>query len=609
MMTSLKRFLIGRPLKSDQLGEQKLNKTKALAILSSDALSSVAYGPEQILLVLITISAAAFWYSIPIAVGVLVLLLALILSYRQIIYAYPHGGGAYVVSKENLGKYPGLVAGGSLLVDYILTVAVSVSAGTDAITSAFPGLHSYNVLIAILFVLLITTLNLRGVTESASFLAYPVYLFVLALFILIGLGLFNIMTGNVSAELHTPIGTPIAGVSLFLLLRAFSSGSSALTGVEAISNAIPNFKAPAPNNAAKTLAAMGILLAVLFSGIVVLAYYYGTVPLEEVTVVSQIAEQVFGRNFMYFFVQGTTALILILAANTGYSAFPLLAVNLAKDKYIPRMFTVRGDRLGYSNGILILGLFSILLIIAFEGRTEHLIPLYAVGVFIPFTLSQTGMMIKWIRQKPQGWVTKLIINTTGALISFIVTIMFFLTKFSQVWPVLVFLPLIILLFYRIHKHYEAVADQLRLSTCEEPPLAIEGNVIILPVAGITHVVENSLRYAQSMSADQIIAVHVPFEREDESIFEEKWKKFHPEIRLVTLYSPYRSIIQPLTKFIDTVQRKAGESNYQVTVIVPQFIPKKGWHNILHNQSSLLLRAHLLYRRDVIITTVPYHLKK
>lgn len=496
-----------------------------------------------------------------------------------------------------------------MLVDYILTVAVSVSAGTDAITSAFPSLHPYNVIIAIIFVLLITTLNLRGVTESASFLAYPVYLFVLAMFIMIGLGLFNVLTGRVPAELHTSLGTPVAGISLFLLLRAFSPGSSALTGVEAISNAIPNFKAPAPNNAAKTLAAMGILLALLFSGIVFLAYYYGIAPREQVTVVSDIAEHVFGRNFMYYVVQGTTALILVLAANTGYSAFPLLAVNLAKDKFIPRMFTVRGDRLGYSNGILSLGILSIILIIAFKGRTEHLIPLYAVGVFIPFTLSQTGMIVKWLRHKPEGWLPKLIINAIGALISFIVTMMFFLTKFTQVWPVLVFLPLIILFFYRIYKHYESVADQLRVATCGEPPLAIEGNIIILPVAGITHVVENSLRYAKSLSAQQIIAVHIPFEREDDAIFEEKWKKFHPEVRLVTLYSPYRSIIHPLTKFIDTVQRKASESNYQVTVIVPQFIPKKGWHNILHNQSSLLIRAHLLYRRNVIITTVPYHLKK
>ncbi|MGX2961086.1 APC family permease [Peribacillus sp. JNUCC 23] len=608
MVASVKRFLIGRPLKSTELGEQKLNKTKALAILSSDALSSVAYGPEQILIVLVTVSATAFWYSIPIALGILILLTALILSYRQIIFSYPHGGGAYIVSKENLGMNPGLIAGGSLLVDYILTVAVSVSAGTDAITSAFPALHFYNVEIAIIFVIFITLLNLRGVTESASILAYPVYLFVLALFILIGVGIYHIVSGQVSPALHTPLGTPVAGISLFILLRAFASGSSALTGVEAISNAIPNFKNPAPNNAAKTLIAMGALLAVLFSGIIFLAYYYGIVPNEKVTVVSQIAEDTFGRNLMYYFIQGTTALILILAANTGYSAFPLLAVNLAKDKFIPRMFTIRGDRLGYSNGIMILGIASVILIIAFKGRTEHLIPLYAVGVFIPFTLSQTGMIVKWIREKPKGWIPKLTINTIGALISFIVMLMFFLTKFTQVWPVLIFLPIIIFIFYQIKKHYEAVSDQLRVAN-SELSIPIAGNVMIVPVAGITQVVENSLSYAKSLSPEQIIAVYVAFEREDEKKFEEKWKKWQPDIRLVTLHSYYRSIIQPLTKFIDIVEHKASESNYQVTVIIPQFIPKKGWHNILHNQSSILIRTLLLYRRNVVITTVPYHLKK
>ncbi|WP_449619558.1 APC family permease [Robertmurraya sp. Marseille-Q9965] len=608
MMFPLKRLLIGRPLKSTELGEQKLNKTKALAILSSDALSSVAYGPEQILIVLITISAAAFWYSIPIAVGVLVLLTALILSYRQIIFAYPHGGGAYVVSKNNLGVNPGLIAGGSLLVDYILTVAVSVSAGTDAITSAFPVLHSHNVMIAIIFVIFLTILNLRGVTESASILAYPVYLFVLALFILIGVGLWNIATGTVPPELHTPIGTPVAGISLFLLLKAFASGSSALTGVEAISNAIPNFKDPAPNNAAKTLTFMGGLLAILFSGIVFLSYYYGIVPSAEVTVVSQIAEETFGRNFMYFFIQGTTALILILAANTGYTAFPLLAVNLAKDKFIPRMFTIRGDRLGYSNGIIFLAISSIFLIIVFKGQTEHLIPLYAVGVFIPFTLSQTGMVVKWVREKPEGWIGKLIINALGAIICLVVTLMFFITKFTQVWSVLIFVPAIMFVFHRIKNHYEAVGDQLRI-TEDNHAVPIEGNVIIVPVAGITRVVENSLNYAKSLNANQIIAVYVSFERDEEKRFEEKWNKWQPDIRLVTLHSQYRSIIQPLTKFVDIIQHKASEANYGVTVVIPQFIPKKGWQNILHNQSSLLIRAFLLFRRDVMITTVPFHLKK
>ncbi len=501
-----------------------------------------------------------------------------------------------------------MIAGGSLLVDYILTVAVSVSAGTDAITSAFPVLHGYNVHIAILFVILLTLLNLRGVTESASVLAYPVYLFVLALFILIGVGVYQIFTGHVSADLHTPVGTPIAGITLFLLLRAFASGCSALTGVEAISNAIPNFKNPAPNNAAKTLMVMGGLLALLFSGIVYLAYYYGISPSAEVTVVSQIAEETFGRNFIYFFIQGTTALILILAANTGYSAFPLLAVNLAKDKFIPRMFLIRGDRLGYSNGIIILGALSILLIFAFHAKTEHLIPLYAVGVFIPFTLSQTGMIVKWVREKPKGWTTKLIINALGALISFIVTIMFFLTKFGQVWPVFVFLPLIIFAFHEIRKHYQDVGDQLRMCS-EEIAKTIEGNVFIIPVSGITRVVENSINYAKALSPDHIISVYISFDRASEIDFEEKWRKLHPDIRLVILHSQYRSIINPLTKFINRVEYVASEKNYQVTVVIPQFIPKKGWHNILHNHSGTLIRSFLLFKKNVVVTTVPFHLRK
>ncbi|MBU5342386.1 APC family permease [Caldifermentibacillus hisashii] len=608
MVTALKRLLIGRPLKSTELGEQKLSKTKALAILSSDALSSVAYGPEQILIVLVTLGAAALWYSLPIAVGILILLIALILSYRQIIYAYPRGGGAYMVSRVNLGADFGLIAGGSLLVDYILTVAVSVSAGADAITSAFPILHDHKVSIAVAFVLLITLLNLRGITESASILAYPVYLFVFALIIMIGVGLFNISSGVVPAENHTSIGTPVAGISLFLLLKAFASGSSALTGVEAISNAIPNFRDPAPKNAAKTLVSMGLILAVLFSGITFLAYYYGITPSARETVVSQIASQTFGRNWMYYFIQGTTALILVFAANTGYSAFPLLAVNLARDKYLPRMLSNRGDRLVFSNGIVTLGVAAIILILIFKGNTEHLIPLYAVGVFIPFTLAQTGMMLKWLREKPANWVTKFIINTIGTFICFIVTMMFFITKLTQVWPVFIFLPIIIILFHQIRKHYEAVGEQLRIQEAASA-LPIQGNIIVLPVSGITTVVENSLNYAKSLSPDQIIAVYVGFDRENIIKLEEKWKKVHPDIRIVTLYSYYRSIIGPLSKFIDFVNKKANENHYNVTVIIPQFIPKKGWHYFLHNQSSLMIREFLLLRKNVVVSTVPFHLKK
>lgn len=606
MYSSIKRFLIGRPLKSHELGEQKLTRLKALAILSSDALSSVAYGTEQILIVLATVSTMAFWYNVPIAIGVLFLLTALILSYRQIIFSYPQGGGAYIVSKENLGENPGLIAGGSLLVDYILTVAVSISAGTDAITSAFPILHEHNVLIAIILVILITILNLRGLTESASVLAYPVYLFVFALVMMIIVGMFKIATGQVSPNLHTSLGTPVAGISLFLLLRAFSSGCSALTGVEAISNAVPNFKKPAAKNAAATLALMGILLAILFTGITFLAYWFGIAPKGNETVVSQIAAQTFGRNFLYFFVQGTTALILVLAANTGFSAFPMLAYSLAKDKYMPRMFSIRGDRLGYSNGIIFLSVASIILIIAFKGKTEHLIPLYAVGVFIPFTLSQTGMILKWIRQKPEGWVIKLITNLVGALISFLVLTILFITKFHHVWAVVIFLPIVVLIFHKIRRHYDAVGEQLRVSQ----PIAqdIQGNVFIVPVAGVTTVVERSINYAKSLT-DQVIAVYIAFDKEDEKKMEKKWEELNNGVRLVTLYSSYRSIIYPLSKFLETIQAKAIENHYMVTVLFPQFIPKKGWHNILHNQSALLIRARLLWKKDIVVATLPYKFKK
>ncbi|MEY9973263.1 amino acid transporter [Lysinibacillus sp. RC46] len=607
MRSSLKRFIIGKPLRSDALGEQKLSKTKALAILSSDALSSVAYGPEQILIVLMTVSTVAFWYSLPIAAGVVVLLTALIFSYRQVIYAYPHGGGAYVVSRENLGVNAGLVAGGSLLVDYILTVAVSVSAGTDAITSAFPSLHPYNVVIAVFFVICLTILNLRGVTESASILAYPVYLFVIVMLMLIGVGVYNVVTGQVPAALHPKVGTPVAGISLFILLKAFASGSSALTGVEAISNAIPNFRDPAPKNASKTLLAMGGILAVLFIGIVSLAYFYGVAPNAKETVVSQIAEVSVGRNIFYYIVQGTTAMILVLAANTGYSAFPLLAVNLSKDGFIPRIFQIRGDRLGYSNGIMMLGLAAIVLIFLFDGTTEHLIPLYAVGVFIPFTLAQAGMMRKWWREKPKSWFAKFTINTVGAVISFVVAMMFFVTKLPQVWPVFIFLPIIIWTFHRIKQHYKTVGEQLRLDNVELPN--VEGNVFIVPVAGITKVVENTLHYAQTLNVDKIIAFYVAFDQADAKAFEEKWKAWQPDIRLVTYYSPYRSITQPLMKFIDKVEHQCTKLGYQVTVIIPQFLPKKGWHHMLHNQSSLLIRASLLFHRNIVIMTVPFHLSK
>ncbi len=609
MFKKFKRILIGRPMRSNEAQSQKLNNVKALAILSSDALSSVAYGPEQILIVLATISVLAFWYSLPIAIGVLILLAALVFSYRQIIYAYPNGGGAYMVSKENLGINFGLVAGGSLLIDYILTVAVSVSAGTDAIVSAFPTLHPYQVWIAVGIVAIITLLNLRGLTESASILAYPVYAFVFALAILIVVGIYQILTGQVSAQTHTAIGTPVMGIGLFLILKAFSSGCSALTGVEAISNAIPNFKEPSSKNAASTLAVMGVILGLLFSGIVFLSYWYGISPNDHETVLSKLASTIFGRDILYFVIQAVTALILVLAANTGFAAFPLLAFNLAKDKYMPRAFTIRGDRLGYSNGIITLGLASIILIIVFKGNTENLIPLYAVGVFIPFSLSQTGMIMKWARSKPKDWVNKLIVNLIGAIICYSILIIFFITKFEHVWMSLIFIPLAVLVFLKIHQHYGAVGKQLQIDTALKlMNLESADNVVVVPVAGITKVVERSLVYAKTLS-DQIIAVHVGSDLESIKALEESWNDWQTGVTLITLHSPYRSVLLPLSRFIDKVKARADKSNSQVTVILPQFISKKWWHSILHNQSGFLIMANLLRIKNIIITIVPYQLEK
>ena len=479
MVNRMKRFLIGRPMKSKELEGEKLGKLKALAILSSDALSSVAYGTEQILIALMAAGFAAVWYSIPISIAVLGLLLILILSYRQTIFSYPMGGGAYVVAKDNLGTMTGLLAGASLLIDYILTVAVSASAGTDAITSAFPALNEYSVPIAIAVIILLTIMNLRGVTESASVLAVPIYLFVISILVLILSGVIKYAWGGVHASVPE-LGTAVSNISLFLLLKAFSSGCSALTGVEAVSNAIPNFKQPAERNAAATLVMMGIILGTMFMGISLLAYWYGISPRSDETVVSQIAASIFGRGVLYYFIQGVTALILFLAANTAYSAFPLLAFMLAKDKYMPHAFMVRGDRLGFSNGIIFLGLFSILLVVLFEGNTGNLIPLYAVGVFIPFTLSQLGMMFRWVKLRPKGWVGKLAINTIGMLTTLGITLIFIFTKFIHVWLVFIFLPFVIFMFRRIHQHYVKVADELRINIEVDKPL-IKGSTVVVPV--------------------------------------------------------------------------------------------------------------------------------
>ncbi|HCT9619907.1 TPA: APC family permease [Enterococcus faecalis] len=607
-MADLKRLFIGKPLKSAENDEHKLSRFAALALLSSDALSSIAYGTEQIVVVLVTLSAAAIWYSLPIAAFVIILLISLTLSYRQIIHAYPHGGGAYVVSSENLGRNAGLLAGGSLLVDYMLTVAVSVSAGAEAIISAIPALYGHQVAISIGIVILITLMNLRGLRESASFLMLPVYSFIAIITLLIVVGLFKIVTGAQPLNATALPGAVVPGISIALVLRAFSSGSSSLTGVEAISNAVPFFKKPRAKNAAGTLALMATILGFFFVGITFINYWYGIVPKEEVTVLSQIGKAVFGQNILYYLLQFATALILAVAANTGFSAFPVLAYNLAKDKFMPHMYMDRGDRLGYSNGILTLAAGSIVLLLIFQGSTERLIPLYSIGVFIPFALSQSGMVVKW-RKETKNWLPKSIANIVGAFISFAIIAILFIYRLGDIWPFFIIMPVLIYAFYRVNTHYKNVAEQLRLEDGAQLH-EFDGNTVIVLVGNVTKANVGALNYARSIG-DYVVAMHASMDEnvEKEKEIQEEFKKHFPDVRLSIVHSSYRSLQNPILRYVDLVSKNATKHNYSTTVLVPQFVPNKRWQNILHNQTSLRLRIRLAWRENIIVATYSYHLKK
>ncbi|MFT8394293.1 MAG: APC family permease, partial [Liquorilactobacillus ghanensis] len=593
MWRYLKRLLIGRPLKTTDEGGQSLTKFKALALLSSDALSSVAYGTEQITTVLFVLSAAATWYALP-AVGiVLILLFAITMSYRQIINAYPSGGGAYVVATKNWGTSIGLVAGGSLLVDYMLTVAVSVTSGTEAITSAIPLLRPYSIAIAIFIVLFIMTLNLRGMKDSASFLTLPVYTFVIVLLGMLVWGLFNIATGRLTYHAAAPVGSAVPGMTLILFLRAFSAGSSSLTGVEAISNAVPNFKKPKRKNAANTLAIMAALLGLFLIGVTFLSYYLGIMPSSDETVLSQIGAAVFGKGIFYYLLQFSTALILAVAANTGFSAFPILAYNLAKDKFMPHMYMDKGDRLAYSNGVISLAIGAIVLILIFHGQTSLLIPLYAVGVFVPFTLSQSGMIIHWFRERGHNWVINSLVNLLGAAISLALVIFLFWLHFSNVWPYLIIMLVLLLVFYKIHAHYTMVASQLRLNNEQAQLHDYAGATVIVLVSSVTHVTTGAINYARSIG-DYVIAMHVSFDTNPKKEHEtaKEFNESFPDVRFVDLHSSYRSVAGPVVRFCDVIAKDSAKKNYSTTVLVPQFVPRKPWQNILHNQTSLRFRAVL-----------------
>jgi amino acid transporter len=612
MIGALKRFLVGQPIETAAQHHQRLSKRIALAVFSSDALSSVAYASEAILVVLVTAGVGALPLVIEISLGIAVLLLIVGFSYRQTIHAYPSGGGAYIVAHENLGEIPGLVAAASLLIDYVLTVAVSISAGVFAITSlaatwGYPGLANYRVEIALACIALITIINLRGVKESGLIFSVPTYIFVVSMLALLGLGLMRIVfTGAAPAEV-TPTAIPAttATLGLFLLLQAFSAGCTALTGVEAISNGVPAFQRPESKNAATTLLWMVGILGAMFLGLSVLAHYYGTIPREDVSLVSQIARQVVGTGPAFFVIQVSTALILVLAANTSYADFPRLASLLSRDRFLPRQFSSRGDRLVFSNGIVALGVFAAVLVIVFDAREQAMLPLYAIGVFISFTLSQYGMVRHWLRLREPGWRVSAVINAIGAVLTAVVFIVIIITRFAHgAWAVLVLIPVLVLLFRAIRQHYLTVAQQLSLekTACVDP---VRRNTALVLVSGVHRGVIPALEFAKALAQDNTTALYVNLDDEQAEKVQAKWRQWGSGVPLVVLDSPYRSLIRPILGYIDELDQRYDDD--VLSVILPEFIPSKWWHHFLHNQTALALKAALLFRKGVVVISVPYHL--
>jgi len=604
MFKTLKKFVLGPPLRSAEIHEQKLSKKVALAVFSSDALSSVAYATEEILLVLVTAGMAAVQLSLPIAIAIGILLIILVSSYRETIQAYPSGGGAYIVAKENLGTYPGLIAGASLLTDYILTVSVSIASGTAAITSAFPSLLPYKIPICIFFVFLITVANLRGIKESGFIFSIPTYLFVFSFLTLIVVGLYRYFLGA-PIEVHEPSHYPPVSHALtyFLILRAFSSGCAALTGVEAISNGVPAFKPPESRNANTTLVWMALILLTLFVGVTELARFYHVLPKPDETVVSQIARAVFGHGFFYYVIQAATAMILILAANTAFADFPRLASLLARDGYMPRQLSSLGDRLAFSNGIILLGVASALLIVLFNANVHSLIPLYAVGVFTSFTLSQSGMVRHWVKLKGRGWFRKVIINGIGATATFVTLLVIASTKFTHgAWMVIIFVPAIILWFLSVHNHYRDIVDQLHPNLGDLLPPKLHR--VLIPISTFHKGTAKAISYALSISND-VRAIYIALDPERSEKIKDIWKNWCIDIPLVILQSPYRSIIRPLLDYIDELQKE--EKDQLITVILPEFVAAKWWQQILHNQTALLIRGILMFKKGVTVTSVRHFL--
>lgn len=601
-----KRVIFGRPLKSSEQTSERLTKLRALAVLAPDALSSVAYGPEQIMKVLFLVGgAAAMGFALPVALAIAGLLTLLILSYAQICLNYPGGGGAYIVSRENLGEVPSLFAGASLFIGYTLTVSTSVAAGADAITSAFPTLLPWHVEIALVYIAIITVLNLRGVTESASFLTLPLYLFLAAMFTLIGVGLVH------HPALH-PHAVPVAAaggaVGLYVLLRAFSSGSSTLTGIEAISNGVPIFRAPSARNAQITLGALGLLLGTMMIGVAYLGIKVGVIPTLDQTVLAQIGVAVFQGPLrpLFYLVQFMASLVLLLAANTSYSGFPIMASVMAEHRFMPNMFTNRGDRLVFNNGILFLSVAAAVFVIALRGSTTNLVAPYSVGVFLGFTLSQLGNAVHCHRHRVSGWRWRMAVSLLGALVTFVAMWVFLITKFGQgAWMVPLIIPALVLWFLAIRRHYRLLADELRMPADPPTPRQMD-SLVVVPVSSINRMVADTLTYATSLGS-RVVVVNVSFSEEQSLAFRAKWVAYYPEIRLVSLISQYRQVLRTLVRFVDTLDARKSADTF-VTVLIPEFVPRRFWHNLLHNQLGLRLYNALKYHgHDVVVATVPHRL--
>ena len=607
----IKRWLLGQSLPNSAYAHQRLSNAAGLAVLSSDALSSVAYATEEILHVLILGGTGIFMLSLPIALAIILLLGIVTLSYRQTLRAYPHGGGAYTVAKENLGLYPGLVAAAALMIDYILTVTVSIAAGTAALTSAIPSLQPYTVPLCILFVLLLMLANLRGLKESGSLFMVPTYVFVVSIFGLVVAGLVRHFMG------YTPPVYPVVpaqeSLGVFLILRAFSAGCTAMTGVEAISNGVMIFKAPEWKNARLVMLAMSGILGVMFLGITYLAQVYHVVPNENETVLSILSRDIFGTGFAYYFIQVSTLLILILAANTSYSDFPRLSSLLAKDGFMPRQLSFLGDRLVFSNGILLLSFLSSIPLIILQGSVNLIIPLYAVGVFTSFTLSQLGMVRHWQKEGSRGWQTSAAINSIGSVATFLVLATILVTKFmAGAWVIAIAIPIVVYLFASIHRHYRYVSKRLSLAGVQVParlftqpvmPEYVTHPAIVL-VGQIHRGTIEALEYARTV-ADEVIAVHIDMGTTNRDLLQEQWQEFEGDIQLVILDSPYRSVVTPLIDFVDEYETKHHSAF--ITIIIPSFVPKHWWENALHNQTTYFIKAALYNNHSRIVTTVRYYL--